>query len=163
MDKNSVTRHFKVRLEEAYEPKGDATASIRSCMCCGLSICGMGGGGDYICIDCLDKMRSQSLGPRHAWVSVNSGLPKSGVTVLACYRNEAGMLRRIRAEYISAKTVESYPDDEFGEYDEDSDTYYDPEGWYEQIDNWGDYTAVAVCEGEITHWMPMPDGPKIPK
>lgn len=56
-----VMRHFKVILEEAHEPKGVAAAAIRGCMCCLMSICGMGGGGDYICIDCLDKMREGEM------------------------------------------------------------------------------------------------------
>jgi hypothetical protein len=45
-----------VKLFEAHEPKGIATAAIRGCMCCGMAICGMGGGGRYLCQDCLDKM-----------------------------------------------------------------------------------------------------------
>jgi hypothetical protein len=56
-----VMRHFKVILAESHEPKGVATAAIRGCMCCLMSICGMGGGGDYICIDCLDKMREGEM------------------------------------------------------------------------------------------------------
>lgn len=97
-----------------------------------------------------------------AWVPVAESLPSSGRTVLACYRNGAGMLRRIRAVYVAAKTSESHPDSEIGEYDEASDTCYDPEGWYEQIDNWDDYySAVAVCNGEVTHWMPMPEAPNV--
>ena len=58
---NKVIRHFKVKFEEAHEPKGIATAAIRSCMCCGRVICGMGGGGEYICIDCLDKMHKGDM------------------------------------------------------------------------------------------------------
>ena len=58
---NKVIRHFKVKFEEAYEPKGIATAAIRSCMCCGRIICGMGGGGDYICVDCLEKISSGEM------------------------------------------------------------------------------------------------------
>lgn len=95
-----------------------------------------------------------------AWTKVSDGLPKSGVTVLACYRNSLGNLRRIRAHWIAAKTEESNGDyDEFFEYDEETDTYYAPEGWYECIDNWGDYSSVRVCEGEVTHWMPLPPAP----
>ncbi len=32
-------------------------------------------------------------------------------------------------------------------------------GWYECIDNWGDYTEVAIHEGEPSHWMPLPAPP----
>jgi len=96
------------------------------------------------------------------WVSVDSAMPASGLTVLACYRNRLGNLRRIRANWIAAKSSEATSDGDIGEYDEATDTYYDPEGWYEQIDNWGEYSAVAVCEGDITHWMPLPAAPTAP-
>ncbi len=39
------------------------------------------------------------------------------------------------------------------------DTTYVPEGWYECINNLDDYTFVAVSEGVITHWMPLPEAP----
>lgn len=95
------------------------------------------------------------------WVRVGERLPERGTTVLACYMNSAGMLRRIRAHWIPAKSVEAGTDDECSEYDEETDTKWTPEGWYEQIDNWGDYSAVAVCEGAVTHWMPMPEPPPL--
>ena len=94
-----------------------------------------------------------------AWVPVAERMPKSGVTVLACYTNRAGNVRRIRAEWVAAKTIESDDDSEIGEYDEATDCCYDPEGWYEKIDNWGDYSSVVVNEGEVTHWMPLPAHP----
>ena len=43
--------------------------------------------------------------------------------------------------------------------DEATDTTYAPEGWYEVIDNFDDCTFVAVSEGVITHWMPLPEAP----
>ena len=97
-----------------------------------------------------------------AWISVTDALPKSGVTVLACYRNRLGKLRRIRAHWIAAKTVEANTEDwdQCSEYDEATDTYYVTEGWFECIDNWGDYSAVAVGEGDVTHWMPLPEAPR---
>lgn len=56
-----VIRHFRVTLEEAHEPKGIATAAIRSCMCCGTVLTGMGGGGNYLCQDCLNKMHTGEM------------------------------------------------------------------------------------------------------
>jgi len=98
-----------------------------------------------------------------AWVPVSERLPDSGVTVLACYISRAGQLRRIRAEWIAAKTQESGAESDIGEYDEATDTYYEPEGWYERIDNWDDYSAVAVTQGEVTHWMRLPAAPAPPQ
>jgi Protein of unknown function (DUF551) len=103
------------------------------------------------------EQATQSAWP---WIPVSERLPASGVTVLACYDNRSGRLRRIRASWVAAKSCESSPESEIGEYDEETDCYYDPEGWYEKIDNWGDFTAVAVCEGEVTHWMPLPAPPQ---
>lgn len=53
--------HYRVILEEAYEPKGISCTAIRKCMCCGTSISVMGGGGDYLCLSCLDKMRTGKM------------------------------------------------------------------------------------------------------
>lgn len=93
------------------------------------------------------------------WVPVDERLPPSGVTVLACYINRCGHVRRIRAAWVAAKSSEASSESDIGEYDEATDAYYDPEGWYEQIDNWDVYTAVGVNEGEITHWIPLPAAP----
>ena len=99
-----------------------------------------------------------------AWTPVAEALPNSGVKVLACYRNRLGNLRRIRAMWTAAKTEEADSDDAeaCSEYDEATDTYYVSEGWYECIDNWGDYSSVAVTDGEVTHWMPLPPYPSKP-
>jgi hypothetical protein len=72
------------------------------------------------------------------------------------------MLRQIRAHWIPAKTIEADMDDECSEYDEETDTDWTPEGWYEKIDNLGEYSAVAVCEGEVTYWTPLPPLPPLP-
>jgi hypothetical protein len=93
------------------------------------------------------------------WIPVSTKLPKSGVTVLACYKNSLGKVRRIRANWIAEKTEEASSECEFGEYDEATDCYWTPEGWYECIDNWDEYSSIAVHEGQITHWMPMPEDP----
>lgn len=59
--KRGTVRHFRVNLVEAFEPMGMATAAIRGCMCCQMAICGMGGGGDYICSPCLDKIMNGEM------------------------------------------------------------------------------------------------------
>jgi len=97
------------------------------------------------------------------WVPVTERLPDSGKVVLACYTNRAGRVRRIRAEWVAEKSREANSDDsDISGYDEATDTFYVPPGWYEKIDNWGDYSSVAVCEGEVTHWMPLPAAPDAP-
>ena len=102
--------------------------------------------------------------PVSPWISVEDRLPDSGSAVLAYYLNSHGMRRRIRAEYVNAWTVQaddlSDPDTECVEYSEQEDAYYIRQGWYELIDNLDDYGRIAVHEGVITHWMPLPAPPK---
>ena len=95
-----------------------------------------------------------------AWTSVKAAMPQSGVTVLAYYKNRNGFERRIRAKWTAAKTVEANAEYGWGEYDEAADAYWTPEGWYECIDNWDEYSSVMVSEGEVTHWMPLPPAPQ---
>jgi hypothetical protein len=69
----------------------------------------------------------------------------------------------LRGEFVPAMHVmvtgQDDFGDEYGDYDEDEDEYYWTEGWYELIDNWDAYRAVRInCE--VTHWMPLPDGPE---
>ena len=97
-----------------------------------------------------------------AWVPVAERMPPPGSVVLVAYRNQLGHWRRIRAEWVPAKTQEADIDNEFGEYDEATDTHYTPEGWYERINNWDDYSSVKVYEGEPSHWMHLPLPPDAP-
>lgn len=97
--------------------------------------------------------------PLSQWIKTADQMPPSGQTVLVFYLNANGLPRRVRAQWIAAKSSESGSESDIGEYDEATDTYYDPEGWYEQIDNWDTYSAVGICGVEVTHWMPMPPEP----
>ena len=93
------------------------------------------------------------------WTPVTASLPQAGHVVLACYRNASKKWRVVCAYWAPSGTIESDADSEAGDYDATTDTYYDPEGWYECIDNWLDNSAIAINEGEVTHWMPLPDAP----
>ena len=100
---------------------------------------------------------------RFRWIPVTEQMPNPGNVVLAAYKNRCGNWRRIRARWIPAKTVESDGDSDIGEYDEATDAYYDPEGWYECMDNWDEYAYIVVTHGDVTHWMPLPEAPAIAK
>lgn len=97
------------------------------------------------------------------WIPVTERLPNCGQAVLAYYLNRQGIRRRIRAEYVTRWTVEAEmfadPDTECVEYSELEDAYYVTEGWYELIDNWDEYARIAVNEGVVTRWMPLPAAP----
>jgi hypothetical protein len=94
-------------------------------------------------------------------VPVSERLPEPGKKVLAHYLNALGKRRTVIAEWVPATWREDSPagESDDGEYDEETDKFYWPEGWYEQIENWADFAAIAVCEGEVTHWQPLPPGP----
>lgn len=69
---------------------------------------------------------------------------------------DGGKSRRIRAQYVPPKTLEQSLECEGGEYDEETDTFYCEEGWYET----NEYEDVhwAVIDA-VSHWMPLPDAP----
>jgi len=97
---------------------------------------------------------------RGEWVAVSNALPESGKSVLATYINALGNSRVIKAMWADRFSIEASCDDDLDiDYSEESDCYYYPVGWYELIDNWDEYTAVVVHQGEVTHWMPLPASP----
>ena len=93
------------------------------------------------------------------WTAVEKQMPKPGKPVLIAMRNSHGKGRRLRAVYAARFTLPVSDEDNsgFGEYDEATDEYYCPEGWYEQ--NEFEETHWAV-DGEVTDWMPLPPLPE---
>lgn len=93
------------------------------------------------------------------WISVDERLPEPGVHVLACCH--AGINAYVcDAFYTAPKTVLCrYDDDIDAEYDEETDEYYFPRGWWEVIKNWDDYGCIAICD-KVTHWRALPEPPK---
>ena len=101
--------------------------------------------------------------PVSPWISVEERMPEPNTQVLAHYLNRLGKGRRVRAEWIASHTVEA-SDDAWGDgadYDDATDTYYSPAGWYECVDNWDELAYLFINEGTVTHWMPLPAAPAI--
>jgi hypothetical protein len=92
------------------------------------------------------------------WISVEDSLP-DGKYCLATYQDRAGKLRIIRAMYVRQFEIEASGDECDSETNEANDMEYLKAGWYELIDNWGEYSSVHVSEGPVTHWMPLPAAP----
>ena len=116
----------------------------------------------------LAQLAAQQAAVPVGWTLAADQLPGSGKAILAFYLNSHGKGRRIRAEYIARWTVQAEgfdpdPDTECVEYSEQDDAYYILEGWYELIDNWDDYSRIAVTDGVVTHWMDMPTAPAAPQ
>lgn len=75
--------------------------------------------------------------------------PTTGLKVILAYVNRNGKPRTVMGRWLT--------DEEAAEIDAD-DVGLEG-GWYECIDNWDDYTEVAIHEGKPTHWMPLPAPP----
>ena len=94
-----------------------------------------------------------------SWISVDARLPEPNTPVLL----DIGKMFPLRALWAGKHTVRVGTDvDDWGEYDEETDEYYCPEGWYE----WNEHEEVhwAVSETprdwrELTPPLPAAPGP----
>lgn len=96
-----------------------------------------------------------------SWTNTKDAMPKSGLKVIASYVNRCGNRRTIIAVYFRKFECEGSADfdDIELEYCEQKDAYFYPAGWYEQIDNWVEYSSCTVHEGEIDFWQTLPKAP----
>ena len=93
------------------------------------------------------------------WLPIDTA--PNGQTVLVFYRNVCGKARVIKAEYypkhfLPASDMNYEAED--ADYCEEKDEYYTPQGWYELIDNWDDYSHIRA-DISPTHWQPLPNPP----
>ena len=93
-----------------------------------------------------DGVASVSAG----WISVDERLPEPGNPVLL----DIGKKYPIRALWAAKNTVRVGTDvDDWGEYDEETDEYYCPEGWYE----WNEHEEVHWAVSETPRaWSELP-------
>ncbi len=75
--------------------------------------------------------------------------PKDGRKVVLAYVNRNSKPRSVMARWL---TDEQAAETDGGGVGLEG-------GWYECIDNWDDYTEVAIYEGEPSHWMRLPAAP----
>lgn len=103
------------------------------------------------------------------WISIESEMPGARQTVYVIVEIEVVTKPKVEtkqfqtmAKYIPYLTVpeEDFIADEYqgdGDYDEESDTYFTPEGWYEyQLETEIHY----LLSGKVTHFMPLFELPK---
>lgn len=99
---------------------------------------------------------TEPTGEPRTWIRTADRLPRCELPVIAYYENVLGRDCVIRAIHVEPLTLEATEEWDDCEYDEGTDTYYCPEGWYEN--NEAEETHWQV-EGEVTHWMPLPEPP----
>ena len=104
------------------------------------------------------------------WTPVSEKLPEANVDVLALYEwtgqfhKEEKYTYICRASYIPKNTIRvddkwSEVDEEWMDYWEEADSYYVPEGWYEECSQGNsDYMSYHIG-ATVTHWMPLPPVP----
>ncbi len=111
-----------------------------------LSAIGVGGVEPLRSRQCLLQISEPS-----AWVRVKDRLPEPGMAVLL----DIGKKTPIRAMWAAKHTVEAHDEADPGwcDYDESTDMYYCPEGWYE----WNQHEDVHWAVREKPRaWMPLP-------
>ena len=84
------------------------------------------------------------------WTKLPGQLPEPGTPVLL----DIGKKYPIRAMWAAKHTVPAADDDtDWGEYDEATDEYWCPEGWYE----WNEHEEVHWAVSETPRaWIPLP-------
>jgi len=111
-------------------------------------------GRNYMHLPLQDALRAAKT----VWHKTSDFPPDNGTKVIAYYKNGLGKKRRVMAFYAAQYTIEQNSEYDYDDYCEDDDTYYLPAGWHEVIDNWDDYSSVAIGY-EVTHWTDIPDYP----
>lgn len=105
------------------------------------------------------QMARKLIEEKPCWIPVTERLPENGVHVLLSCKCGSGayVCDGFHTEKYSTPT--QFYEDIDADYNEDTDEYYFPEGWWEVVKNWDDYSCVAI-EVTVTHWMPLPEPPK---
>ena len=92
------------------------------------------------------------------WIETKVEMPKPGRRVLFYWKNSLGKGRTSIGDWTAARTAEAGEgwDAEFGDYDEENEVIWLPEGWYE----WGWEMEESAIIDNVTHWMPFPKCPE---
>lgn len=92
------------------------------------------------------------------WISVKDRLPEKDKFVLVYTASNYPNI--IVAEFIPKFTNSDGADDQFGEYCEEKDDWFLPEGWYSNVSPVTDEYLSFFLDEQVTHWKPLPKPPK---
>lgn len=114
-----------------------------------VTMCSMVEYAQDLLMGAVTALRERLASAPDGWQPIETA-PKTGRKVILFYLNRNNLPRTVMARWLT--------DEEAAETDADGVGLEG--GWYECIDNWDDYTEVAIHEGEPTHWMPLPAAPQ---
>ena len=90
------------------------------------------------------------------WTQVEDRLPDPCVPKNVCVERD-GKRFVLRAAYAAPKTLEMSMEADGGDYDEETDTYWCEEGWYE----WNDQEEIHwQITARVVAWQDLPESPK---
>ena len=120
---------------------------------------------DYL-REIIESVPAADVVPPAQWIPVAERLPKPETEVMiACNRNGYRFIATAIHEHGTLLTEDSnwnWNDIwEYGCYDEEHDDYIIPEGWWESRCFTPDDVYNCPVDCEVTHWMPMPELPKM--
>ncbi|MEA4869914.1 MAG: DUF551 domain-containing protein [Christensenella sp.] len=114
------------------------------------------------CSDAIDVVREMvqampTIGTDENWTPCAERLPENEKNVLLSCRTDRGRDYTCRGHYVEKYTKEiGCADDLEADYDDETDRNYCPEGFYENIENWGDYSFVYIND-TVLAWQPLPE------
>ena len=103
------------------------------------------------------------------WIPVTEKMPDNEVDVLICverrHYSDPGKFIRFVVKAFHTDGQHNTEDSDYAwttdymdmEYDEESDAYIIPEGWWECVEYGEEFCAVSDF---VTHWMPLPEPPE---
>lgn len=84
------------------------------------------------------------------WISVEDRLPEAHEFVLV--KTKSNYAQYIVAHYIPKFTVTDGADDEFGDYCEEKDDWFLPQGWYANVSPVSDEYMGYFIDEDVTQW-----------
>jgi hypothetical protein len=99
-----------------------------------------------------------------AWKSTAEGYPDDSEEVIVCFVRARRIAGEVSYQVTTAWHVSRYQveassdwyDDSDAEYNEEEDTYYLPEGWYQSIQSIDIFHSLTA---EVVYWRHLPMAP----